>query len=175
VSERRYLPELPLGGADGPPWSKGLMARALAATGLTLTRAYELARGDRDFEATDDASVVLRYLPDVTVHVVEGSPRNLKVTVPDHLLLVEALKESDERLRAWRLSGRYDLDMSGGAAAVHAGDGARPERALPLLLAVPPRRVQAPSRPRVGLPSASRGAASRHTAIAARFSPRRRR
>jgi 2-phosphoglycerate kinase len=44
VSERRYLPELPLGGDDGPPWSKGLMARALAATGLPLTRAYELAR-----------------------------------------------------------------------------------------------------------------------------------
>ena len=44
MSERRYLPELPLGGDDGPPWSKGLMARALAATGLTLTRAYELAR-----------------------------------------------------------------------------------------------------------------------------------
>ena len=44
VSERRYLAPLPLGGDDGPPWSKGLMARALAATGLTLTRAYELAR-----------------------------------------------------------------------------------------------------------------------------------
>ena len=44
MSERRYLPELPLGGHDSPPWSKGLMARALAATGLTLTRAYELAR-----------------------------------------------------------------------------------------------------------------------------------
>jgi 2-phosphoglycerate kinase len=44
MTERRYLPELPLGGDDGPPWSKGLMARALAATGLTLTRAYELAR-----------------------------------------------------------------------------------------------------------------------------------
>ena len=44
MSERRYLPELPLGGDDGPPWSKGLLARALAATGLTLTRAYELAR-----------------------------------------------------------------------------------------------------------------------------------
>lgn len=42
--ERRYLPELPLGGDDGPPWSKGLMARALAATGLAPTRAYELAR-----------------------------------------------------------------------------------------------------------------------------------
>jgi 2-phosphoglycerate kinase len=44
VRERRYLPELPLGGDDGPPWSKGLMARALAATGLSLTRAYELTR-----------------------------------------------------------------------------------------------------------------------------------
>ncbi len=29
------------------------------------------------------------------------------------LLLVEALKESDERLHAYRLAGRYDLDMSG--------------------------------------------------------------
>jgi 2-phosphoglycerate kinase len=44
VRERRYLPELPLGGDEGPPWSKGLMARALSATGLSLTRAYELTR-----------------------------------------------------------------------------------------------------------------------------------
>jgi 2-phosphoglycerate kinase len=44
VSERRYLAPLPLGGAEGPPWSKGLMARALGATGLSMTRAYELAR-----------------------------------------------------------------------------------------------------------------------------------
>jgi 2-phosphoglycerate kinase len=42
--ERRYLPELPLGGDEGPPWSKGLMARALGATGLSPTRAYDLAR-----------------------------------------------------------------------------------------------------------------------------------
>jgi 2-phosphoglycerate kinase len=55
VSERRYLPELPLGGADGPPWSKGLMARALAATGLTLTRAYELARR-ADAEMAEDGT-----------------------------------------------------------------------------------------------------------------------
>ncbi len=44
MSERRYLAPLPLGGYDHPPWSKGLMARALAATGLSLTRAYELSR-----------------------------------------------------------------------------------------------------------------------------------
>jgi 2-phosphoglycerate kinase len=52
VSERRYLAPLPLGGDDGPPWSKGLMARALAATGLTVTRAYDLARrADADLDA----------------------------------------------------------------------------------------------------------------------------
>ena len=44
MKERRYLAPLPLGGDEGPPWSKGLMSRALAATGLTVTRAYELAR-----------------------------------------------------------------------------------------------------------------------------------
>ena len=44
MSERRYLAPLPLGGDEGPPWSKGLMARALAATGLSVTRAYDLAR-----------------------------------------------------------------------------------------------------------------------------------
>jgi 2-phosphoglycerate kinase len=43
VTERRFVPPLPLGG-DEPPWSKGLMARALAATGLSPTRAYELSR-----------------------------------------------------------------------------------------------------------------------------------
>ena len=44
MTERRYLAPLPLGGDDDPPWSKGLMSRALAATGLTVTRSYELAR-----------------------------------------------------------------------------------------------------------------------------------
>ena len=44
MSERRYLAPLPLGGEEGPPWSKGLLSRALAATGLPETRAYELAR-----------------------------------------------------------------------------------------------------------------------------------
>jgi 2-phosphoglycerate kinase len=44
MSERRFIPPIPLGGEEGPPWSKGLMSRALTATGLAPTRAYELAR-----------------------------------------------------------------------------------------------------------------------------------
>jgi 2-C-methyl-D-erythritol 4-phosphate cytidylyltransferase len=38
--------------------------------------------------------VVLRYLPDVPVHVVTGSERNLKVTYPADLAVAEALLRS---------------------------------------------------------------------------------
>jgi 2-phosphoglycerate kinase len=44
MSERRHLDPLPLGGRDGLPYSKGLMARALMVTGVSAVRAYELAR-----------------------------------------------------------------------------------------------------------------------------------
>jgi len=56
-----------------------------------ITRAHELARADPDYVPTDDCGVVLRYLPDVPVHVVEGSERNLKVTYPRDLAVAEAL------------------------------------------------------------------------------------
>ncbi len=44
MTERLHLDPLPLGGAGSPPYSKGLMARALMVTGLAADRAYELAR-----------------------------------------------------------------------------------------------------------------------------------
>jgi 2-C-methyl-D-erythritol 4-phosphate cytidylyltransferase len=44
---------------------------------------------------TDDCGVVLRYLPDVPVHVVEGSERNLKVTYPRDLAIARALLGED--------------------------------------------------------------------------------
>jgi 2-C-methyl-D-erythritol 4-phosphate cytidylyltransferase len=49
----------------------------------TLRRAYALAGADPGFVATDDTSVVLRYLPEVAVH--------LKVTTPIDLALAETL------------------------------------------------------------------------------------
>jgi 2-phosphoglycerate kinase len=44
MTERRHSEPLPLGGDQGPPYSKGLMARALMATGVGAVAAYELAR-----------------------------------------------------------------------------------------------------------------------------------
>jgi 2-C-methyl-D-erythritol 4-phosphate cytidylyltransferase len=60
-----------------------------------IARAHELALADPDYVPTDDCGVVLRYLPDVPVHVVEGSERNLKVTYPRDLAIARALLGED--------------------------------------------------------------------------------
>lgn len=59
----------------------------------TIRRAFALLDADpnRSTDPSDDCSVVLRYLPDIAVGVVEGSARNLKVTHPHDLDLAEAL------------------------------------------------------------------------------------
>ncbi len=56
-----------------------------------IRRAYALARQDEHFTATDDCSVVLRYLPDVPIKVVEGSEQNMKVTHPVDVFLADKL------------------------------------------------------------------------------------
>lgn len=61
----------------------------------TLRRAYDLAVADPGFTATDDASVVVRYLPDVPVAVVPGDERNLKVTGPMDVVVAEHLLARD--------------------------------------------------------------------------------
>jgi 2-C-methyl-D-erythritol 4-phosphate cytidylyltransferase len=57
----------------------------------TIARAHALAAADPAFIPTDDCGVVLRYLPDVPVHIVAGSERNIKVTYPSDLPVAEAL------------------------------------------------------------------------------------
>jgi 2-C-methyl-D-erythritol 4-phosphate cytidylyltransferase len=61
-----------------------------------ITRAHELALADPDYEPTDDCGVVLRYLPDVPVHVVQGSERNLKVTYPRDLAIARVLLDEEQ-------------------------------------------------------------------------------
>ncbi|WP_245996457.1 bifunctional cytidylyltransferase/SDR family oxidoreductase [Streptomyces armeniacus] len=57
----------------------------------TIRRAYEAAGADPHFQATDDCSVVLRYLPDVPIHVVRGDEYNMKVTEPLDVFLADKL------------------------------------------------------------------------------------
>jgi 2-C-methyl-D-erythritol 4-phosphate cytidylyltransferase len=56
-----------------------------------ITRAHELAAADPDFAPTDDCGVVLRYLPDVDVHIVAGSEGNIKITYAQDLAVAETL------------------------------------------------------------------------------------
>ena len=56
-----------------------------------IARAHELAAADPGFAPTDDCGVVLRYLPEVKVHIVQGSERNIKITYPQDLVVAETL------------------------------------------------------------------------------------
>jgi 2-phosphoglycerate kinase len=66
VTDRRFRQPLPLGGEDGLPFSKGLMARSLVAAGLTADRAYELALAlEADLAKSDRQSVSLARLEEL--------------------------------------------------------------------------------------------------------------
>ncbi|MDY3052113.1 MAG: 2-C-methyl-D-erythritol 4-phosphate cytidylyltransferase [Ndongobacter sp.] len=67
-----------------------------------LQRAYEKARGE-EVETTDDAQIVEIF--GGTVHVVEGSYSNIKITTPEDLLLGETILRERE--------GGYALPANG--------------------------------------------------------------
>lgn len=70
MREPRHIDPLPLGG-DGIPYSKGLMARALIATGMPVVRAYELARRlDSDLIETGANSVDLERMNGLAVELL---------------------------------------------------------------------------------------------------------
>ncbi len=94
MTDRRYRQPLPLGGEDGLPFSKGLMARALIATGLAADRAYELAIAvEADLTANGRPATTIDRLEEVALEIFgreEGSA-------------------AMQRLRRYR--GLYDLDQ----------------------------------------------------------------
>lgn len=56
-----------------------------------IREAYQRAAEDPDFTATDDCTVVLRYMPDVPIAVVNGSEQNMKVTEPIDVFVADKL------------------------------------------------------------------------------------
>ncbi len=57
-----------------------------------IAEAFRLALQDPDFFPTDDCSIVLKYMPEVAIKVVDGEPTNIKVTYKSDLETVERLK-----------------------------------------------------------------------------------
>lgn len=69
MSERRHTTPLPLG--DEVPFSKGLMARALAATGLDPERSYLIAlRAEGDLDDRGSSSLGFERLSELAVEVL---------------------------------------------------------------------------------------------------------
>jgi 2-C-methyl-D-erythritol 4-phosphate cytidylyltransferase len=87
----------------------------------TLRQAYRLAAGDPGFTATDDCGVVLRFLPETPIYVVDGTQHNVKVTHPIDLFLIEQLLE---------LAASAQPAPGGGDAAGVVTDAERVARAL---------------------------------------------
>ncbi|RFU23535.1 bifunctional cytidylyltransferase/SDR family oxidoreductase [Geodermatophilus marinus] len=87
-----------------------------------IRRAYELAAGDPDFEATDDCTVVLRYLPDVPIAVVRGEDRNMKVTEPIDVYIADKLFQLDSHdAPRPRFEAEYRAALEGKTVVVFGG------------------------------------------------------
>jgi 2-phosphoglycerate kinase len=71
VSQPRRSDPSPFGGQDGLPYSKGVMARALIATGVRAVRAYELAsRVEQDLRNRGASFADLERLRELAVEVL---------------------------------------------------------------------------------------------------------
>src|SRR5256884_6929946 len=67
-SERPHREPLPWGGADGLPFSKGLLARAVIASGVPAEKAYELAlTAEADLAAAGSRGFSLERLQELAV------------------------------------------------------------------------------------------------------------
>jgi 2-C-methyl-D-erythritol 4-phosphate cytidylyltransferase len=88
----------------------------------TIRRAYACAQQDEHFTATDDCSILLRYLPDVPIKVVEGSEQNMKVTHPVDVFLADKLFQLASGLVARPTSPQaYAEQLRGRTAVVFGG------------------------------------------------------
>jgi 2-C-methyl-D-erythritol 4-phosphate cytidylyltransferase len=85
-----------------------------------IKEAYARAGQEPDFTATDDCTVVLRYLPEVPIWVVAGEERNMKVTEPIDVYIADKLFQLTTR-RRWAEGAPETLDRLRGKTLVVFG------------------------------------------------------
>lgn len=56
-----------------------------------IKKAYEKALKDPDFRASDDCGIVKKYLPEIPIYSIEGEERNVKLTNPEDVYLIDKL------------------------------------------------------------------------------------
>ncbi|WP_431870217.1 SDR family NAD(P)-dependent oxidoreductase [Nocardiopsis eucommiae] len=87
----------------------------------TIRDAYAHAWEDPGFEATDDCSVVLRYSPDVPIHVVAGEEQNMKVTQPVDIFIADKLFQLATSATPELSEDDYERQLSGRTVVVFGG------------------------------------------------------
>jgi 2-C-methyl-D-erythritol 4-phosphate cytidylyltransferase len=88
----------------------------------TIRAAYANAAKDANFTATDDCTVVLRYLPEVPIAVVAGHERNMKVTEPIDVYIADKLFQLTSADRPLALSDEdYRAKLEGQTMVVFGG------------------------------------------------------
>lgn len=58
-----------------------------------IRNAYEIGLQDPNFKATDDCGIVLRYRPDIPIHIVDGDEACMKITYKSDTKLLEQYLE----------------------------------------------------------------------------------
>lgn len=61
----------------------------------TIREAYDRALKDPKFTTTDDCGVVVKYMPETKVFVVEGDASNLKLTFQTDLMIIDKFMQSN--------------------------------------------------------------------------------
>ena len=93
-----------------------------------IKEAYDRALRDPNFTTTDDCGVVVNYVPEAAVYVVEGEPANMKLTFADDLLILDKFMQSQAGRRVavagerMRLAGLRDRTIAifGGTSGIGA-------------------------------------------------------
>ena len=88
----------------------------------TIRAAYANAARDPNFTATDDCTVVLRYLPEVDIAVVPGHERNMKVTEPIDVYIADKLFQlTSADIPAALSEEQYRAGLAGKTVVVFGG------------------------------------------------------
>lgn len=87
-----------------------------------IKTAYDRALQDPRFATTDDCAVVLRYMPEERIYIVDGTQSNLKLTHAEDLMILDKYMQSsagrrlvapEETVLLSKLAGRTILIMGG--------------------------------------------------------------
>lgn len=74
--------------------NRGLLRRGQTPQAFRLSvirEAYHRALQDSSFQSTDDCGTVIKYMPEVPIHVVAGSESNMKLTYKEDTYLMDKL------------------------------------------------------------------------------------